>query len=214
MWNRFPFIWPRRPPSGLLPNPHRLRCSHIRPPYKLEVVGGGVGMYFALCDVIVCREMGWPCPLMPHTHAHTAALAELEVCETDLLSAGGLGPLHHFLQTENRGSSQLKPGWDNNEPSSRHHHLISGIIESFSSYFPTANTKQLHDKCIQRNNSKLESVVNCLKSQMWLKNVFNNMNKQTCGVYDFNNGFWYCFKYLKCNLIEFMGKTIRFKWTI
>ncbi|KAK2837327.1 hypothetical protein Q5P01_014539 [Channa striata] len=53
---------------------------------------------------------------------HTLAL---EVCETDLLSAGGLGPLHHFLQTENRGSNQLEPGWDNNEPSSHHHHLIS-----------------------------------------------------------------------------------------
>lgn len=58
---------------------------------------------------------------------HTLAL---EVCETDLLSAGGLGPLHHFLQTENRGSNQLKPGWDNNEPSSNCH-LISGIIETF-----------------------------------------------------------------------------------
>ncbi|KAG7244015.1 hypothetical protein INR49_006176 [Caranx melampygus] len=56
---------------------------------------------------------------------HTLALVKLEVCVTDLLSAGGLGPLHHFLQTENRGSSQLKPGWDNNEPPSRHHHLIS-----------------------------------------------------------------------------------------
>lgn len=145
--------------------------------------GEGVGMYFALCDVIVCREMGWPCPLMPHTHAHTATLAELKVCETDLLSAGGLGPLHHFLQTENRGSSQLKPGWDNNEPSSRHHHLISGIIETFSSYFPTAHTKQLHDKHIQGTTAsfKMWSIV---KSQMWLKNVFNNINKQICGVYD------------------------------
>lgn len=138
-------------------------------------------MYFALCDVIVCREMGWPCPLMPHTHAHTAALAELEVCETDLLSAGGLGPLHHFLQTENRGSSQLKPGWDNNEPSSRHHHLISGIIETFSSYFPTAHTKQLHDKCIQETTASFK-----VWSTEW--NVIGMyliilINKQACSVW-------------------------------
>lgn len=78
---------------------------------------------------------------------HTLALAELEVCETDLLSAGGLGPRHHFLQTENRGSSQLKSGWDNNEPSSHHRHLISGIIETFASHFSSsAYTKELKDK--------------------------------------------------------------------
>lgn len=67
-------------------------------------------------------------------------LARLKVCETDLLSAGGLGPLRHFLQTENRGSSQLKPGWDNNEQSSNHRHLISGIIETFSSHFSLGQT--------------------------------------------------------------------------
>ncbi len=79
---------------------------------------------------------------------HTLALAELEVCETDPLSAGGLGPRHHFLQTENRGSSQLKSGWDNNEPSSRHRHLVSGIIETFrlSRFF----CMQLRDKTMRR----------------------------------------------------------------
>lgn len=66
---------------------------------------------------------------------HTLVLAKLEVFETNLLSGGGLGPLHHFLQTENRGSSQLKSGWENNEPSSHRCHLISGMIESVVSYF-------------------------------------------------------------------------------
>lgn len=69
MWNRFSFIWTQRPCLDHCQTP-TLCCSHIRPPYKLEAEGG-IGMYFALCDVIVCREMGWPCPLMPHTHMHT-----------------------------------------------------------------------------------------------------------------------------------------------
>lgn len=52
------------PPSPLFPHQTTLQTGGC----------GGVGMYFALCDVIVCREMGWPCPIMPHTHAHTHPL--------------------------------------------------------------------------------------------------------------------------------------------
>lgn len=108
-------------PSGPLPNLH----PPLFPHQTTLQTGGRGGLECILpCVMWLFAEKWVDLALQCHTHIHTLVLAELEVCETDLLSAGGLGPLHHFLQTENRGSSQLKPGWDNNEPSSNHHHLI------------------------------------------------------------------------------------------
>lgn len=122
--------------------PHPLQRSHIRPPYILEVIGGGVECILP-CVMWLFAEQWVDLALWCHTHTHARALTILEVCETDLLSAGGLGPHQHFLQTENRGSSQLKPGWGNNESSSRHqHHLIPEIIETVSSYFSNRYTSK------------------------------------------------------------------------
>lgn len=57
-------VWTRAkpPPAPAVPHQTTLHTG---------CYGRGTGMYFALCDVIVCREMGWPCPVMPHPHTHT-----------------------------------------------------------------------------------------------------------------------------------------------
>lgn len=143
MWNRFSFIWPQRPPSGLMPTPPTPSPSTVPTSDHLTNwrLWGGWNVFCPVwCDCLQRNGLTLPYNAT-HTRTHTHALAELEVCETDLLSAGGLGPSHHFLQTENRGPSQLKPGWDNNELSSHYHHLVSGIIETFTSYFFSACSK-------------------------------------------------------------------------
>lgn len=111
------------------PPPPTLPWYQIRAPYML---GAGGLECILLCVMWLFAEKWVDLALQCHTHmhtlVHTLASAKLEVFETDLLSAGGLGPLHHFLQTENRGSSQLKPGWGNNGLSSCHWDLVSGMI--------------------------------------------------------------------------------------
>lgn len=69
MWNRFSFIWTQRPPLDHCQT-STLRCSHIRPPYKLEA--GGVWNVFCpvWCDCLQRNGLTLPSNAT-HTCTHS-----------------------------------------------------------------------------------------------------------------------------------------------
>lgn len=71
MWSRFSFIWTQRPRLDCCQTP-TLCCSHIRPPYKLEVEGGGGWNVFCpvWCDCLQRNGLTLPSNAT-HTRTHS-----------------------------------------------------------------------------------------------------------------------------------------------